>query len=306
MIDRKKLLSFLLLLTPMVALARTTQCPANAAAIPFHSLVGSPIVIQISINHVGPYEFMVDTGALVTIIDPRLATELNLRPRGLVRVTSILNYAAVDLVKPELVEAGTAAVEDLPVAVERLDQISALNPRVLGILGENFLGRFDMLIDNPHKLICLDHAKELENEMKGGRVPLLKQMDRGGELAYSQPILVTVHLEGDRGRGTVLEIDSGSNAPMLFVDRLDSPWWLQRKHALEGNVVSRRGALAFATMPSQDVEIGKDMTRPIAFLTPLGAGTKMRRAEVDGLLPTSLFNKVFISYADHFLMFDPR
>jgi hypothetical protein len=32
----------------------------------------------------------------------------------------------------------------------------------------------------------------------------------------------------------------------------------------------------------------------------------MPGAEKDGLLPTALFKKVFITYSDHFVMFEPR
>jgi len=306
MIGRKQLLSFLLLLTPSIVLAHTAQCPANSTAIPFRFLGGSQIAIAVSINHSGPYEFMVDTGAQLTIIDPRLAGELELKVQGSIGVVSVLNYAGADLVKAELVEAGPASVRDLPIAVQGLSQIQAFNPGVRGILGENFLGRFDLLIDYSNKTICLDQTKELENQMQGERVPLLERAERGGDLAYTTPMLVTVHVGGNGRKGTILNIDSGSSVPMLFVNRLDAPWWLQRDHALRGNVAGKGAAPVFATMPSQKVEIGQHTSRQIAFLTPINAESQMGRDGMDGLLPTSLFKSVFISYADHFVMFDPR
>jgi hypothetical protein len=249
---------------------------------------------------------MVDTGAQLTIMDPRLASELKLQPQGSVGMVSVVNYADVDLVKPDLVEAGPVAVRDLPVAVQGLNQIQALHPNVRGILGENFLGRFDLLIDYGRRIICLDPSKELQKEMQGERVPVIEQAERGGDLAYAQQILVTVHMEGDGKKGTILQIDSGSNVPMLYENRLESPWWLQRNHASQGTVAGRGGAPVFATMPSQDVKIGQHTTRQIAFLTPISTGREMARTSMDGLLPTALFNRVFISYADHFVMFDPR
>ncbi len=307
MIARKQLFSFvLMLLIPSIVLAKTGSCPANSTAIPFHSLAGSQIAISLSINHSGPYDFMVDTGAQITIMDPRLAGELKLQSKGSIGVVSVVNYASADLVKPELVEAGPVAVQDLLVAVQGLNQIQALRPNVRGILGENFLGRFDLLIDYGHKMICLDPSKELQREMHGERVPVIEQAERSGDLAYTQPILVTVHMERDGEKGTTLQIDSGSNVPMLYENRLDSPWWLQHNHARQGTVAGKGDAPVFAAMPSQDVKIGSHMTRQIAFLTPISMGREMARTSMDGLLPTALFHRVFISYADHFVMFDPR
>jgi hypothetical protein len=307
MIGRKKLFtSVLLALTPSIVFSKTAQCPAGSAAIPYHSLVGSQVAVPVSINHSGPYDFMLDTGAQVTIIDPRLAAELNLRPQGSIGVASVLNHGSGDLVKPELVEAGPAAVHDLPVAVLELAQMQAVNRKVRGILGENFLARFDLLIDYGHKMICLDPTKEMQKQLQGERVLMIEQAERDGDLAYAEPLLVTVHLQGDGKKGTVLNVDSGSVVPILFENRLGSTWRLQRDHAREGSVIGKGSAPMFATMPSQDVRIGSHMTRQIAFLFPIITEHSTAGAGQDGLLPTSLFKRVFISYADRLVIFEPR
>jgi hypothetical protein len=299
--------SVLLVLTHSIVFGKTAQCPADSAAIPYHSLAGgSQVALSVLINHSGPYDFMLDTGAQVTVIDPRLAAELNLRPQGSIGVVSLLNYASADLVKPELVEAGPAAVRDLPMAVQGLAQLQAANPKLRGILGENFLGRFDLLIDYGHKMICLDQTREMQKQLQGERVPMIEQAEQSGNLAFAERLLVTVHLQGDGKKGTVLKIDSGSNVPMLFENRLESAWWLQLNHARRGSVAGKGGAPMFATMPSQEVQIGSHMTRQIAFLSPISAEHTTARADQDGLLSTAVFKSVFISYADHLVIFDPR
>ena len=62
----------------------------------------------------------------------------------------------------------------------------------------------------------------------------------------------------------------------------------------------------FATMPSQDVRIGAHMTRQIQFLTPIRKELKTTNPGMDGLLPTAIFNRVFISFAGNFVIFDPK
>jgi len=307
MLDRQQLLSLILLFSASsIMLAEAAQCPAGSAAIPFHSPGGSQIAISVTINHSGPYEFTVDTGSEITVVDPKLAAELQLQPQGSIRMAFVTNSARVNIQKAELVETGPVAVRDLVVAVAGLNQIQALDHKMRGILGENFLGRFDMLIDNRHKLICLDQTKELQREMKGERVPMIEQTEQEGDLAYTLPVLVTVHVPGDGKKGTILKVDSGSSAPILFENRIEPLSWQQRSHAHRSAVAGNSGAPAFAVMTSQAVKIGPHDTRRIAFLSPISARQEAVRTGEDGLLPTVLFNRVFISCADHFVMFEPQ
>ena len=64
--------------------------------------------------------------------------------------------------------------------------------------------------------------------------------------------------------------------------------------------------MALTVLPSEEVRIGSRVLREIAFLVPAGAGRRVIGAGEDGLLPTALFKRVFISYSDHFVIFDPR
>jgi hypothetical protein len=187
------------------------------------------------------------------------------------------------------------------------NRIGALDPKVRGILGLNFLGRFDLLIDYDHKFICFDDSKSLQHGMQGERVPVIQQEERTGDLAYTMPVLVTVNVQGVGKKGTVLRLDSGCNAATLYENRLATPWWLQRNDARRGSVAGKSGPLVLAKLPSQDVKIGSSTTRQIAFLTPISTDHHMvTMPGEDGLLPTMLFRRVFISYLDHFVMFEPR
>src|SRR3974377_942941 len=119
--------SLLSLLTPAVVLAEA-QCPGNVTPVRYQSLERSQIAIFVKVNGSGPYEFMVDTGAQITIMEPSLAAELKLQPAGSIGVVAVANYAHAELVAPEVIEAGPYAVHQPLVAVQGLAQIQALNP----------------------------------------------------------------------------------------------------------------------------------------------------------------------------------
>lgn len=307
MLHRKQLFSFFLaLLAPSVLFAKASRYPADSACVPYRSLDGSQIALPIFINHSGPYDFMVDTGAQLTLVDPLLAAQLNLAPLGPIGLITGIHRASVDMTKAELVEAGPVAVQDLTVAVVGLRHLQAANPRLRGVLGENFLGRFDMLLDYDHKVVCLDPSKALQNQLQGEHVPVIEHAARDGNLAYSEPVQVAVRIHGAGQPEFVLRVDSGSNAPMLYEHPLGTPWWMLRDHVRKGGAAGNHAALSFATMPKQVVEIGSHLEREIAFLTPISSQPPTVMAGEDGILPTILFKRVFISYADHFVIFDPR
>ena len=64
---------------------------------------------------------------------------------------------------------------------------------------------------------------------------------------------------------------------------------------------------ALAVLPLQDMKVGDRALHKIAFVRPVTDAKDSRaRQQIDGVLPTSLFARVFISYADRFAVLDPR
>lgn len=295
--------SLIVVLTETLALA-DAQCPGKITQPRYHALERSQIGVDVTINGHGPYEFLLDTGAQLTVIETSLAEELNLQPVGSIGVVAVANYSKAALVVPDSVQTGSLTVSRLIAAVQGLGQIQAVNPTLRGILGQNFLARFDLLIDHGRKMICLDDTRDLQDALKGERVELIRAGEQESDLPFTQPLLIRAHLPGDGAAGTILRVDSGSNAPLLFGKKIEILPWLQRTNARRAGVVN--GSLSLAVMPSQNVKIGTRITRQIAFLTPINTGRKLAKAGEDGLLPTTLFRRVFISYRDSVAMFDPK
>ena len=69
------------------------RCPGNLASLPVHQVLSSAIVIPVEVNHFGPYDFIVDTGAQVSSIDGSLAAVLHLKPQRVVGVAGAATYA---------------------------------------------------------------------------------------------------------------------------------------------------------------------------------------------------------------------
>jgi hypothetical protein len=246
----------------------------------------------------------------MTLIEPSLAAELHLEPIGHAGVLSDVRHAVVDMVRLEQVETGPYSVEQPLAAVQSLEQIQAANPGVRGILGENFLARFDLLIDHAHRILCFDRSGQMQQELRGERISLLIKADPAPDMRVPPPLLIPVRLVdpfrlGKMMRQVTLRIDSGANVPQLYVNTVETALWQQRQNALQGQVTGT--ALEFFTlMPGQDIHIGRHVVSNVVFATPLKAPQNHEVKGEDGLLPTSLFRRVLICYADRFVILNPR
>jgi len=281
------------------------QCPGNVALVRYHSLDHSQIGVPVRINDSGPYEFLLDTGAQLTVVEPSLAAELHLPTPDAVGVISVTHYAEAPVALAERVEVGSVAAQRPMVAVENLGRLRTLYPKVRGKLGESFLANFDVLIDYAHKILCLDESGAMREQMHGELVPLVARESQPGNLPVAQPVLISARLNSDDSRDTILRLDSGTNVALLYAAHLEAPLWKQMQNARQ--CAAMGGAqVSLTDMPPQDLRIGARLLRGVAFMTPVRKGNIVTIAGEDGLLPTTLFKRVFISHADHFVMFDPR
>jgi len=282
-----------------------TRCPGNIASLRPRIVAGALLVIPVKINQSGPFDFMVDTGSQLNLIDPALAAQLNLESLGTVGLVATAVYSQASVGVLDSLQAGLQRVLKPLVVVQDLGPIQAADRRIRGVLGENFLAHFDVLIDYSRGLLCLDEAKLMEKHLRGERIPLVAPKHPGTELPFSQRLVVSVNLSDIGTRPILLQVDSGSDGPILYAGNggLEQP--LLKRARLQGPEVSdaRR---AFAVLPPQDMRLGSHIVRGIPFVTPASGSQGLPDREEDGILATVLFQRVYISHSDLFVIFDPR
>lgn len=287
------------------ALYAEAHCPGNVASIRPRFDQHSIVIVPVMVNGSGPYDFVLDTGAQLTIIDPALALELHLKAVGATHIIGAASYTKAAYAQPESLQTGSSAVREPLLLIDNLGQIQTADPQVRGILGENFLEHFDLLIDYIHGVVCLDDTRQMQEKVKGEPIALIPP-HTVQILPYTQPLIVPVRVSGDPERSLDLELDSGSNAPLLFDPEKEWP-----QVGFVGTPLHNRGADgvvgAFAVLPPRDIRVGANSLHQISFVTPVRSGRDApRKLDVDGVLPTALFRRVFLSYKDHFALLDPR
>lgn len=294
--------SFVLAATTAGMLWAEPRCPGNAASVPLH-LANGQMIVPVSINHSGPYKFLLDTGTQVTIVDPSLAAELHLDALGAAVVSGVGFRAASSYAQVDLLEAGSHGVASQKVLVLDLQHPDGVDLHVRGVLGEDFLSKFDVLIDYDHSLLCLDDSSRMAAQVKGRHIALEPAPDAHGAHAPRSLILVA-HLSAAT-RSVRLKLDSGTNASFLFNTARYMPVQFLRNISLPG--IGLDGAQrSYATLPLQDLEIAGLEMRRVAFVTFAGPNPDSSPTEFDGMLATRLFRRVFICPTHNFVVVDLR
>jgi hypothetical protein len=295
--------SLVLSATIVPALAAETHCPGNVASVPFRLVNRHWIVVAVSINHTGPYNFLLDSGDQITMIDPSLATALHLDTHGRAVVTGAGSGQSASYAQLDLVEAGSHSVANQKVLVHDLQNLHASDLQLQGILGEDFLERFDLLIDNAHRLLCLDNSAAMRAEVNGPHIPLEVTADADEVGAMPGLLLINVQLSGGL-RPVRLVLDSGANEPILY--NTSEYMLLRPSHdlALSGSGVD--GAQpTLSVLPPQDMKIGSLKLPGVTFLSTTSEKDSFVEG-FDGVLTMGLFRSVFIDHADRFAILEPR
>jgi hypothetical protein len=295
--------SLVLAATIVPPLAAEAHCPGNVASVPFRLVNRHWIVLALSIDHTGPYNFLLDSGAQITMIDPSLATALHLDTQGRAEVVGVGSGESAAYAQLDLVEAGSHSVANQKVLVQDLQNLHSPDLHLQGILGEDFLEQFDLLIDNAHRLLCLDDSAAMRAEVKGPHIPLVVTADADEAGAMPGLLLITVQLSGGL-RPVRLVLDSGVNELILFNS---SQYMLARpSHDV---LLSGRGVdgaqPTLSVLPPQDVKIGSLKLPGVAFLSTTTDKDSYVKG-FDGVLTTGLFRRVFIDHADRFAVLEPR
>jgi Aspartyl protease len=281
-------------------LGAETHCPGNVASVPFHLVNRHQIIVAVSVNHSGPYDFLLDTGTQVTMLDSGLAAELKLSTHGEAKVASAGFSASATFADLDSIGAGSHAVSSQKVLVYDLQNLQAAGLKIRGVLGEDFLEQFDMLIDNAHNLLCLDESTAMRAEVKGKRVSLLAPDAAQNGAALPKSLIVAVRLS-DGMRPVRLKLDSGANVPFLY----NTPDYMAlgafRGASLRGG--ANGAQRTFTALPPQNVKIGSVELSKVLFVTLAGARKDQRTSDFDGLLTVGLFRWVFVCHSGQFSVF---
>lgn len=140
-------------------------CPANVKTIPFRSIDHHQMIISVSINNAGPYDFLLDTGTQSTVLDQSLATELGIAPTGNASVAGVSVQGGVSWGQLASLQVGDHSVNNQKVLIYNMKDVQAAGFAIRGLLGDDFLSRYDVFIDHKDSILCIDDTGSMSGNL---------------------------------------------------------------------------------------------------------------------------------------------
>jgi hypothetical protein len=271
------------------ALAQQGGQPKDA--VQFRLYDGYLILMQTTINSAGPFTFIVDTGTTRTVIDPELALQLKAPVIGEASLTGVLHVRQDKLVRLENVRLGHASVSSLAALVDKLTRQKTLAPGIRGVLGEDFLSKFDFLIDYRERSFRFDGVPPAGERCR---------FDTIGQYHGSPTtnrLLIGVEFMEVSGARVQLQVDTGAKMPELFPTQNDS---LSPQHQ-GGFMATSDGANGTTIYSNITFRIGSTTIRGLDVV-------QSHRAvafDAAGLLPAAIFHRIYISHSGGFVVLNP-
>jgi hypothetical protein len=249
------------------------------------------IVIPAMVNGAGPFNFLLDTGTTRTVIDPGLARQLQAPVIGESTLTTVSTVRQDHLVQLHEVRVGLASVSGLGAVVDKLDEEKLLAPGIRGVLGEDFLSIFDILIDYQKRVLRFDEPAPAGERCR------LDTMGKYHGIPTSNRLLIETEFMGVSGGKVQLQLDTGAKTPELFPASDDTfsshPWGdsMAFSSGPNGTTIHTRVTIKIDSTLIRDLNVVQSR-HGVAF-------------DAVGLLPASIFHRIYISHSGGFVVLNP-
>jgi hypothetical protein len=278
------------------AAAQTT----DKTSVPIRLMDGLPVV-QVTLNGKGPYDFVLDTGSNITYVQSQLLAELSIPLGEQIVVHTVTGISQRRRTTVESIGVGGLTVLQIDVDAIDSGQRSKDRPRFSGILGENFLKHFDILVDNEKDILVLDRTSRLAKSFDGEHLPFSRfsSFDTGPS---ADRIIVELKIISYREQSLRCLVDSGANSNAIILYPETNKVWntllLSRPselHTLNGKSCFMEKSpmvVGGRIHPDTEVLVCENMTR--------------EASDSDCLLPTYLFRAILISHLNSYVIVNPR
>jgi hypothetical protein len=230
----------------------------------------SPVFADVFIGAHGPYRFLVDTGAETSLIDQTLAEQLQLQPTFRIEIITQNSSRLLPGLRTGNLHLGPKTLPEVELVFHDLTEARRTDRSVRGLLGANALTGFNFTISP-----ATGHLEIASESPAGEAIPFSYAEGR-----------IAIKVQMGRELLTLI-LDSGATHVVLF----RVPVAMAKTAPIAGN---------FATLEGARSVVPTCWTAEMLFTEKLHIGTlpaaivQRKDTKVDGLMPTSVFRKIYV------------
>lgn len=250
------------------------------------------IVVPVRVNGEGPFEFLLDTGTNTTLIATELAERLKLRAIDRIYLITATGSQVVPRSHLHEIVLGSKSVGNVEALFTELRVVRSLDPAISGVLGQNFLSKFNFTLNYRDRHIDFEDDGAPTDVPPGNRLHIERNEGK-----------IMVSAEGASQSGTKLQfvLDSGISGLVLFISPARRS---ELNHIQRGNSFIRAftdtGSDLMRLRRLPFLRVGSETFLDIPAVLALEQQAETR-AE-DGLLPTSLFRSIYFNNKEGYVI----
>lgn len=280
-----------LLVTVLVVSPTMAQCADTQVEIPFNLVQGFGIVIRGEIGSVRDLNFLLDTGAVPSVLGQRAASHMGIR--GARASLTLLNKdSQAEYVTVDEVQLGWIRTVRLPMVVVDLAHLEQrLGTRIDAIIGLDLFVGQDISIDYKHRRITRGLSGLARHSVA------VETFIASGAPYWVVPILLG-------GEALRVLLDTGANDLGLFAPRTSTPLKLVRSETIAHESATRKDK-AITMRPMVLVLSDGKFKNQVAVVLGAAPGALQ---EVDGVLgPTALgITRIELDWGQKYLRWDTQ
>jgi hypothetical protein len=274
--------------------------------LPFR-LVRSLMVIKLSINHKGPFNFILDTGVgLMIITDPKLADSINIPNKRTLKIPGLGEGedAEAYVTSPLDVEIPGLVSYDVAAAILKKDLFSLsgyAGMPIHGLLGYEFFNNLAVKINVQDSTLTLWRPKDVKVFRKGVPIPITIEDRKPYVDAW-------VKLQTGENIKTKLIIDLGAGHP-VSLENVIRKYGLPQKFIASANLgIGLNGPINGYIGRLESLELGKFKVKQVIASFPVDSGKQIGLSvQRDGNLGIGMLKRfsVILDYAHNTMYLKP-
>jgi hypothetical protein len=134
-----------------IPIAPVSSAPKGSMIVPV-MIIRNSIIVPVTLNRTLSANLLLDTGASMTMISRRIATALALYATSSRQFSGVGGNVTAQIARVDSLKVGDAEVNGMPVSIHDLSQTPAFE----GLLGMDFLGRFQVSVDTAKRVLVLN------------------------------------------------------------------------------------------------------------------------------------------------------